>query len=153
MKKFIFIITLICFCGFASCNTSKSSDEDIAKVVDSKSYDILFDYDNIDSVFYCEDDDCVYVHYIDPDCFDLDNLAYLTGRDKWYGDYIRVDVEDTLICDFLYDYETWKAAKDYWQRDALNKQYVLIEEDLVYNDGNKDIIFYIQRAIKENEEE
>ena len=154
MKKFLTIGILllsICICSVACSYTPKHINYTGSTIVDTKKYEILFDFGNIDSVIYYEDDNAFVLHYDDPDVFDLDNLAYKSGRDKWYGEYVAVDVDDTLVTEFLNDYTKYLQNKDWDYRENLNYNYVLIEEDVTYSDGTVDIVFYIRLASGDDE--
>lgn len=152
MKKLIFIAALISVClGCIGCN-NKTNENSISTIVEDKPYTILFDFSNIDTITYVGADDefCV-LHYCDYDAFDYDNLAYLTGRENWYGEYIAIDVEDEILSQFLNDYSNYKSNTDYWYKQELNDKYIIIEHDITYQDGSKDIIFYIGINDEEND--
>lgn len=139
MKKITFIIALLisaCF-GIACADNNPT-------IQSSKEYEITFDFSNIDSVIYYEDDDALFIRYDDADIFDYENLAYLTDRDKWYGEYVSVFIDDTIITEFLNDYNKYIVSKNYDDREELNNKYILVEEDIVYKNGEKDIIFFIR---------
>lgn len=141
----------ICMCSVSCANTPKPDNDSIATVVDSKQYEIIFDFGNIDTIIFYEDDDAFVLHYDDADVFDLDNLAYQTGRDKWYGEYVSIYVDDTLITEFLNDYHKYLTNKNWDYRENLNYNYILIEEDITFADGSRDIIFYIKAASEYDE--
>ena len=152
MKKLIFIAALISVClGCIACN-NKTKEDSISNIVEDKPYTILFDFSNIDTITYVGADDefCV-LHYCDYDVFDYDNLAYLTGREHWYGEYIAIDVEDEILSQFLNDYSNYKSNTDYQYKQELNDKYIIIEHDITYQDSSKDIIFYIGINDEEND--
>ena len=143
MKK-LMIFTFALICVF-TCGACKHTNDSIINktIVKDKTYEIIFDFENVDSIVYLEDDDVYLLHYDDPDCFDLDNLAFIIGRDEWYTDYIIIDIEEEIVSRFLYDYINYKNTKDFWEKESLNNQYIIIEKNITFGDGTKDIIFYV----------
>lgn len=73
----------------------------------NSAYLVMFDFSNIDDAIYSRDDGIFYLKYNDPDAWDYDNLAYLSGREEWYGDYIQVELEDSIVSEFLQDWKEW----------------------------------------------
>ena len=157
MKKFIeisailMLITFMSICSFSACKEYKQKYGDkqdtslVSKIKSEKTYEILFDFSNIDTIVYLEDDGVYVLHYNDPDVFDYQTLADITNRYSWYGDYVAVDIEEEeeMLSDFFYDYVNWKNAKSFKERDRLNDKYIIVEHDITFEDGTIDIIFYI----------
>lgn len=145
MKKLSLVIMLFAniFISATAC-TNKGHNDDI--VASSKEYEMVFDFNNIDSVVYYEDDDAMCIHYDDPDVFDYENLAFLTDRDKWYGEYVSAYVDDTIITEFLNDYHRYLTSTDWEEKEELSNKYSIIEEDIRYKSGERDIIFFIRIA-------
>ena len=146
MKKFLTIGILllsICICSVACNNTYEPTNDSIATVVNDEPHPILFDFGNIDTVVYLDNNNATVLHYCDYDVFDYDNLAYLTGRKHWYGDYVAINVEDEILQEFLVDYSKYIENKDYNTREHLNDKYIIIEHDITYQDGTRDFIYYI----------
>lgn len=142
MKKVLkvaatFIATLIvCF----SCN-SKAQEVRVPAEI-SASQLIMFEFYNIEDAIYSQDDMNFYLKYMDVDAFDLDCLAAMTGRKQWYGDYIAVDLQDSIVSQFLIDWnkylelrkrhaESWKPEMGYdetWKKiDKLSESYAIRE--------------------------
>ena len=145
MKKIAFIIALcISACFVVACADNNPT------VQSSKEYEIIFDFCNVDTIVYYDDDDAMIIHYNDEDVFDYENLAYLTDRDEWYGKYISVSVDDTIITEFLNDYHKYLISTEYDERMELSDKYIIVEEDIKYNNGERDIIFFIRANTKED---
>ena len=145
MKKIAFIIALIIsVCFSVACADNNPT------VQSSKEYEIVFDFSNIDSVIYYDDDDAMTIHYNDEDVFDYENLAYLTDRNKWYGEYVSISIDDTIITEFINDYRKYLISTEYDERIELSDKYIIVEEDIKYNNGDRDIIFFIRANKEEN---
>ena len=119
-------------------------------VQSSKEYEIMFDFCNVDTIIYYEDDKAMTIHYDDEDVFDYENLAYLTDRDSWYGEYVSVSIDDTIITEFLNDYYRYVTSTEYDERVKLSDKYIIVEEDIKYNNGECDIIFFIRANTEQN---
>ena len=145
MKKIIFIVAFlsVCLTCIACDNTKKVEDDSVAMVVNDDVYPIAFDFSNIDTVVYLEEDNVYVIHYNDPDLFDYDNLAYRTNREHWYGNYIAIDIEEEILGQFLNDYTDYDYSNDYSEKEMLNSKYIIIEHDITFQDDTHDIIFYI----------
>lgn len=146
MKKIVIVIMFIAAMFTAACNNNVDGNDTInpGKIVSIDTVSgIPFDFGNIDTIVYVDDDETPVLHYDDPDAFDYENLAYKTGRDKWYGDYIAIDIEDEVKIAFFEDYQIYKKHNDYWVREALNETYVIEEHTIKYADGTVDIIYYV----------
>lgn len=140
MKKFMTIMSLML--AFSMMTSACYHPKRVP--VDAKIYEIIFDFGNIDSVVFYEDNNVMLLHYDDPDAFDLDNLAFITGRDEWYGEYVGVTVNDTLITEFINDYHKYLSNKNWEYRENLNYGYILIEKHIRYDNGDIDVVFYIK---------
>ena len=150
ISKHIGNITLCLFtmfvvmCGiFLSCKSNAQNT--IGPIEWEKSHPnqnlIMFEFCNIDDAHYTKDDSNFWLEYDDPDAFDLDNLAYRTGREEWYGEYIAVDIQDSLVSQFLLDWGNYaELRKDFrsnWEEmDKLSYswgiQEIWIEGDVRY---------------------
>lgn len=148
MKKVLkvavtFIATLlVCFACF-SCNSKAQEVKVRVEPAEmSASQLIMFEFYNIEDAIYSKDNMNFYLEYMDVDAFDLDCLAAMTGRERWYGDYIAVDLQDSLVSQFLIDWneylglrkrhaESWKPEMGYdetWQKiDKLSESYAIRE--------------------------
>ena len=133
---FMFIV----MCGmFLSC---KSNAQTIGPIEWEKAHPnqdlIMFEFCDVVDAHYTKDDSNFWLEYCDPDAFDLDNLAYSTGREKWYGDYIAVDIQDSLVSQFLEDWGNYaslrKDFKNNWEEmDKLSDSWGLLE---IWIDGD-----------------
>lgn len=119
--------------------------ESINVTIDRHSDTLLFDMSCIDTIIYSEDDNIFYIEYNDPDAFDYETLAYLTGRTKWYGNYIVIDVNDDLIPELMDNKYQYINSNDYIFRDSINNSYRIIETRLIFEDGTKDILYELIR--------
>ena len=145
MKKIAFIVALI----ISACFNVACADNN-PTVQSSKEYEIMFDFCNVDTIIYYEDDKAMTIHYDDEDVFDYENLAYLTDRDSWYGEYVSVSIDDTIITEFLNDYYRYVTSTEYDERVKLSDKYIIVEEDIKYNNGECDIIFFIRANTEQN---
>lgn len=146
MKKIVIIMMMFAAMFTAACNNNNVNNNDSIncdQIVSIKTDHILFDFGNIDTIVYVDDEEIPVLHYDDPDALDYDYLADVTGRDHWYGDYISVDIEDEVRIAFFEDYKIYKDNKDFWVRETLNEQYVIEEHTIKYTDGTVDIIYYV----------
>lgn len=64
---------------------------------------IMFELSGILEFAYNAIDDEYYLDYDDPDAFDLDNLAYLSGMEEWYADYLIVHVSKDNFFELIED--------------------------------------------------
>lgn len=93
---------------------------------------IIFEFSCMDSCAYSWEDGCFLIWYDDADGWDLDALAYRSGRTKWYGEYILMDIEDSLVGEFLQDFHKYtELRKDYannWKEmDKLSAKWAIYE--------------------------
>lgn len=145
MKK-IFLLLFAVSMIFTACggvNTPKT-DTISTIVVEDKVSDIAFDFSNIQTIVYLDDDDVCIVRYDDPDVFDYQTLALITKRDEWYGEYIDMDIEESILPMFVYDYNDWKETDNYWKREQLSNKYKIVEHIIKYADGVVDIIYDVE---------
>jgi len=89
----------------------------------NSAYLVMFDFSNIDDAIYSRDDGIFYLEYNDPDAWDYDNLAYLSSRDEWYGNYIRVEINNCLVSEFLEDWDEYISLRN--QKEYNPRQYEL----------------------------
>lgn len=133
---FIVMVMMFCSCSHAQNNSSFSIEK-------SSNY-IMFDFSLVDDAIYDPEDGMFTIEYDDPDAFDYENLAYLTNRTKWYGEYIHVDIEDSLIFQFLLDWKKHEQLgedfKSNWEEmDSLSKSWGIQEVWITFPDGSKDV--------------
>lgn len=135
----IFIIAAI----FTACNATPINVIDsTSTIVEEKVDTIMFSYSNFIEMTYLDEDNIAVIHYDDPDVFDLDHMAYITGRDKWYGDYVDMVIEEDLLAEFMYNYDNYKYT-DVWCKERLNENWIIEEHNILYLDGTRDLIYYI----------
>lgn len=134
---FMFIV----MCGmFLSCKSNAQTIGPFEWMDQNKNISlVMFDFCNINDAHYIMDDANFYIEYNDQDAWDYDNLAYRTGRQEWYGDYIQVDLQDSLVSEFLQDWgnyaELRKNFKDNWEEmDKLSEKWGVMEIHL--SDGD-----------------
>jgi hypothetical protein len=87
---------------------------------------IMFEFSCIDDIIFSPDDNQWYIEYDDGDAFDYDNLAYRTLRDKWYGDYIVINVDENLFSTFYKDYKKYINDTTV-NRYSISEKYAIIE--------------------------
>ena len=128
-----------------SCNSQELFNDttDIARIVNTTTDTLLFNMSNISDITYYPDDDLTYIKYDDPDVFDYQHLAYITGRDTWYGDYIILDIEDSLVDELKSDKYNYYNTKDYWLKDEINSKYRIIEYLITFQDDTVDLIYEV----------
>lgn len=142
MKKlFVAAIMLLAACSNQNANY----------VINDNHY-AVFEFDCVEDVTYSEEDGCFTIEYCDPDAFDLDNLAYMTGRKHWYGDYIAVDIEDSIVHNFLNDWKKWLMS-DYETKYELSESWCIQVIWITFSDGSKDIRFEMIHQSWESAEE
>lgn len=107
---------------------------------------ILFDFSCVDDIVWSDDDGVFTVEYNDPDVFDYDNLAYLTNRYSWYGEYIKIDIDESLVPMFLNDQDLYfQDETDFLKKNNLSRKYVIIETKLTFPDSTIDYIWEVKQ--------
>lgn len=87
---------------------------------------IMFEFSCIDKIIFSKEDGNWYIEYDDGDAFDYDNLAYRTNRDKWYGDYIVINIDDNLFSTFYKDYKKYIDNRTV-NKYSISEKYAIIE--------------------------
>ena len=87
---------------------------------------IMFEFSCINDTIFSKEDGCWFIEYDDNDAFDYDNLAYRTNRDKWYGDYIVINIDDDLFPTFYKDYKKYIDDRTV-NRYSISEKYAIIE--------------------------
>lgn len=132
MKYFILIsiMALMCF----GCNGQPATLTDIPQMeygdcepncepnTKPETNYIMFGLSNILEFIYVEGE--YYIDYYDPDAFDLDKLAYGSGMDKWYTDYIIVQLTEKDFFELRTDAN--KSEEEQWDI-TMNEKWVLKE--------------------------
>ena len=142
MKKILLILTIVSI--ICSCNATPTNIIDSTSViVEEEVNEILFDYSNVIDIIYLSEDYTSIIRYDDADVFDLDNMAFITGREEWYGNYVDMIIDEGLLPDFIYNYDNYKYTDDAWRKDKLNDEWLIEEHKITYLDGTVDLIYYI----------
>lgn len=139
MLLILAIASIICSCNATPANIIDSTSTIVEEKVDT----IMFSYSNFIEMTYLDEDNIAVIRYDDPDVFDLDHMAYITGRDKWYGDYVDMVIEEDLLAEFMYNYDNYKYTDDFWRKERLNENWIIEEHNILYLDGTRDLIYYI----------
>lgn len=139
MLLILAIASIICSCNATPINVIDSTSTIVEEKVDT----IMFSYSNFIEMTYLDEDNMAVIRYDDPDVFDLDHMAYITGRDKWYGDYVDMVIEEDLLAEFMYNYDNYKYTDDVWRKERLNENWIIEEHNILYLDGTRDLIYYI----------
>ena len=87
---------------------------------------IMFEFSCINDTIFSKEDGCWFIEYDDNDAFDYDNLAYRTNRDKWYGDYIVINIDDDLFPTFYKDYKKYIDDRTV-NKYSISEKYAIIE--------------------------
>lgn len=119
------IFALVCTMLFTSCS---------AQTTPTQKNVIIFEFSNVDSCAYVWDDGCFLIWYDDADAFDYDAMAYRAGREEWYGEFVYLDIEDSLVGEFLQDFHKYtELHSDYksnWeQMDELSQHWGIVNWD------------------------
>lgn len=142
--RFVAIFSLIAIilisCTMCSC---KSKDEPPEYTTESTT--VLFDFSCVDDIIWSDDDGMFFIEYNDSDCFDYDNLAYLTGRHSWYGEYIMMDIDESLVSMFLNDQELYLKETDYLKKDDISMQYVIVETKITFPDSTINYVWEVKQ--------
>lgn len=121
----VLVIAMLCSC--ANAQTTNPSQQ-------SQEHAIIFEFSNMDSCAYVWDDGCFLIWYDDADAFDYDAMAWRSGRESWYGEFVYLDIEDSLVGEFLQDFHKYTELKsDYksnWeQMDELSQHWGIVNWD------------------------
>lgn len=133
IEKFVIALGFVALCIFVltytmlftSCSAQTTSTQKNA---------IIFEFSNVDSCAYVWDDGCFLIWYDDADAFDYDAMAYRAGREEWYGEFVYLDIEDSLVGEFLQDFHKYtELHSDYksnWeQMDELSQHWGIVNWD------------------------
>lgn len=133
-KIFITIIAVLgiialCVTIFSSFECERKPREsrtarEIDGQIDRKDVYLNVDFLCIDDIVYYSEDNVWNVEYDNPDQFDYDNLACVTGRDSWYGDYVKCEIDGSLVPQLNEDIMLWKQADEY-RRDSLENRWTI----------------------------
>lgn len=87
---------------------------------------IMFEFSCIDNIIFQKEDGSWIIKYDDGDAFDYDNLAYHTNRNKWYGDYIILTIDDNMFPTFYKDYKKYISDTSV-NKYSISEKYAIIE--------------------------
>lgn len=134
----LIVLGIILTLSLNSCKAQESAHNTI------KSDTILFDFSCVDDIVWSEDDGIYYIEYNDPDAFDYETLAYLTNRYSWYGEYIMIDIDESILPMFLNDQELYNQETDYCKKSDLNMLYTIVEHKITFPDSTIDYTWEIK---------
>ena len=130
MKHFILILIMALMCFGCNCQpTALTNIPDMEygdcelKAEPEINY-IIFELSNILEFAYNNVDREYYIDYDDPDTFDLDHMAYRSGMDKCYANYIMVQLSEKDFFELLADVN--KSKKEQWDI-TMSEKWVLKE--------------------------
>jgi len=133
---FLAIFIAIFGCGGKEEKPKEVSTEEIEKI---SGHELLhFDFNNVEDMIWNNEDGCFTIEYNDPDIFDYQHLAEITGRDKWYGHYITLDIENSDISQFIQD---WEDYLDYRNVAADNDSISIVADNI--NDSYAIVEYWI----------
>ena len=116
----------VVFCSFG--NDRKPQDNRTAEEIDSQvnkpDMFLRVDFHCIEDIVYYSEDDMWDVKYNNPDQFDYEWLAWITGRKSWYGNYIRCDIDDILVPQLNDNIMMWKQA-DEAEKDSIEDRWII----------------------------
>lgn len=143
MKKYILIaiLTLIS----VSCNKANERVNEIPIENKTISTNIRYTHEYVLEVKLNPVSDNLYIKYDDPDCFDYENLAYLSGEEEWYGEYILIEVDSTINYEFMHDYNIYAEQVDYFIKSNLNRKYRIVEEETIDTNNTKSFKWYLRK--------
>lgn len=134
MKKVFMTVALIAtMC--ASCAKEVSS----ADTTKPQDYMAAFNFAYVDDLTWSPDDGCFTVEYNDPDAFDPQPFFDLTGRDIYYWGHLAVDIDDSLVPEFVSDWRDWQDGDE----TKLDDKYSISVHFLQFDDGSIDVMFKI----------
>lgn len=143
MKTIVSLVATVMLLIGTACgskNVSSESNQEISTWMVGDINYAVFGFECVEDIIWSSDDGHYYIEYNDPDGFDLDNLAYLTNRNEWYGDFIVVDIPDELVQIFQDEYTKWTKS-DWEMKYALSDGWCIKEVWICFEDGTKDVRF------------
>ena len=144
MKKLILIlIALICFsCDGNTTNLTNIPPIDYGdcELTDEVNY-IMFELSDILEFNYNPMNNEYSFNYDDPDAFDLDDMAYKSGLNEWYNDYITVKISKEDFFELFKD--TQKSKKEQW--NITNNEKWLLKEVITHIEGKVNSQYYLTK--------
>lgn len=139
MKKYILIAIL----ALISVSCNKANENQIEnKTINTN---LRYTHEYVLEVTHNTVTDKFYLKYDDPDVFDYDNLAYLSGESEWYGNYIVIEVDSTINYEFIHDYTLYPNQIDYFIKSSLNRKYRIVEEETTDSTSIKSFKWYLKK--------
>lgn len=122
-------IIVLCISGFCSFECERIPREsrtarEIDSQIDRKDVFLNMNFFCIDDIVYYSEENIWSVEYDNPDQFDYENLAWITGRDSWYGDYVKCEIDGSLVPQLNEDIMLWEQADEY-RRDSLEDRWAI----------------------------
>lgn len=146
MKHFILISIMALMC--LGCNSQPTAITNIPNMeygdccepnTEPEINYIIFELSNILEFAYNNVDREYYINYDDPDAFDLEHLAYRSGMDKWYADYIMVQLTEKDFFELLADVN--KSKKE--QLDITMSEKWILKEVVTSVEGVMNYRYYL----------
>ena len=134
----LIVLGIVLTLSLNSCKAQESTHNTV------KSDTIMFDFSCVNDVIWSEDDSMYHIEYNDPDAFDYETLAYLTNRYSWYGEYIIVDIDESILPMFINDQELYNQETNYCKRDDLNMLYTIVEHKITFPDSTIDYTWEVK---------
>ena len=100
---------------------------------------IMFDFSNVIDFNYEVETHIYTITYDDADVFDYDNMAYLSGEDEWYGEFVIVYLSEKDFFDLLADMN--KSQKDKW--DMVYQEKWQLKEIATPVEGGTNYKYYL----------
>lgn len=132
------LVMAMCFAAAFCCSCSACNERHhpqkigVFELRDQLNADNIFafEFECVENAQYYIEDLAFVLEYNDADSFDYDALADKTGRTKWYGDFVYVDIENNLVSEFLEDLADYvwnKSLENYGNCDELSKKYAVVQ--------------------------
>ena len=144
MKHFILIALAMMLC--ISCSGQPQPLGDIPEMeygnCEEKEVEvnyIMFDFCNVIDFNYEVETHIYTITYDDADVFDYDNMAYLSGEDEWYGEFVIVYLSEKDFFDLLADMN--KSQKDKW--DMVYQEKWQLKEVATPVEGGTNYKYYL----------
>lgn len=152
MKHFILISIMVLMC--LGCNGQPAALIDIPKMeygdcepnTKPEINYIMFGLSNILEFVYNNVDREYHIDYYDPDVVDLDKLAYGSGIDKWYTDYIIVQLTEKDFFELRADVN--KSEEEQWDI-TMSEKWVLKEVATPVGKGMNYRYYLIKNSVSE----
>lgn len=138
---------IIIFIAMFGCEGNKEEKSEEISFVSTEALEkvsghnlIHFDFDNVEDFIWSNEDGCFTIEYNDPDIFDYQHLAEITGRDKWYGHFVALDIENSDVSQFIQDWEDYLDNRNSFC-ETDDSTYAIVAEDI--NDSYAIVEYWI----------